>query len=160
MMTLFTKPTPMIDAIATLCQKFPACFAMYEQRRKPLALGIHKEIAAAMPTLTAEQIHAAMRSYVGNIAYCRACREGAVRINLLGHEAGAVTAAEADNSAARIAGIREWKKKRKDKAARAKAEALAAARAAEIEPRTPLHGHQIRTFSKPKLQLGSLRRAS
>jgi ProP effector len=116
----------MIDArpiISLLCEKFPAAFVLYERRRRPLALGIHKEIAAAMPTLTAEQIHAAMRSYVGNIAYCRACREGAVRINLLGHEAGAVTAAEADNSAARIAGIKEWKKQKKAKAAKAKAAA-------------------------------------
>jgi sRNA-binding protein len=109
----------MIDAQATiklLSEKFPHAFFQFERRRRPLALGIHKEVAAAMPTLTAEQIHAAMRSYVGNEFYCRACREGAVRINLLGHEAGAVTAAEADNSAARIAGIKEWRKKRKAKA--------------------------------------------
>jgi ProP effector len=153
----------MIDArpiISMLCEKFPHAFFMFEQRRRPLARGIHKEIAAAMPTLTKEQISAAMRCYTLNAAYYRACVEGAPRVNLMGYEAGVVTSAEADNAVARIAGIREWKKKRKDKAARAKAEALAAARAAEIEPRTPLHGHQIRTFSKPKLQLGSLRRAS
>jgi ProP effector len=109
--------------IAMLCEKFPACFVQFERRRRPLALGIHKEVAAAMPTLTKEQIHAAMRSYVGNEFYCRACREGAVRVNLMGHEAGAVTAAEADNSAARIAGIKEWKKQKKAKAAKAKAAA-------------------------------------
>jgi sRNA-binding protein len=115
----------MIDArpiIAMLCEKFPGCFVMYEQRRRPLALGIHREVAAAMPTLTKEQISAAMRSYVGNEFYCRACREGAPRINLMGHEAGVVTAAEAANSAARIAGIREWKKQKK---AKAKAKAAA-----------------------------------
>jgi ProQ/FINO family len=89
------------------------------------------------PTLTAEQIKAAMRVYVTNMAYLRACRAGATRIDLLGHEAGVVTAAEADNSAARLAGIKAWKKKRKDTAARAKAEALAAARAAEIEAAKP-----------------------
>jgi ProP effector len=120
---MITEPAAMIDPrpiIAMLCEKFPQAFFMFEQRGRPLALGIHKEVAAAMPALTEEQIEAAMRSYVGNEFYCRACREGAVRINLLGHEAGAVTAAEADNSAARIAGIKEWKKKRK-KAAKAKA---------------------------------------
>jgi len=53
-----------------------------------------------MPTLTKEQISAAMRSYVANIAYCRACREGAARVNLMGHEVGVVTAVEADNAAA------------------------------------------------------------
>jgi sRNA-binding protein len=123
--------------IIMLCEKFPACFAMFEQRRKPLALGIHKEIALAMPALTKEQISAAMRAYVGNEFYCRACRAGAPRINLLGHEAGVVTAAEADSAVARLAGIREWKKKKKDKAAKAKVEALAAAKAAEIEAKKP-----------------------
>ena len=81
----------MIDArpsISMLCEKFPHAFFMFEQRRRPLALGIHKEVALAMPTLTKEQISAAMRSYVANIAYCRACREGAARVNLMGHEVG------------------------------------------------------------------------
>jgi ProP effector len=139
--------TAMIDPrpiIAMLCEKFPAAFFQFEQRRRPLALEIHKEVAAAMPTLTKEQIHAAMRSYVGNEFYCRACREGAVRINLLGHEAGAVTAAEADNSAARIAGIKEWRKKRK--AAKAKAAAKI-----EVIPKGV-------NASKPTLTLAAMRK--
>ena len=151
----------MIDArpiISMLCEKFPHAFFMFEQRRRPLALGIHKEVALAMPTLTKEQISAAMRSYVANIAYCRACREGAARINLMGHEAGVVTAAEADNSAARLAGIKEWKKKKKDKAARAKAEALAAARAAEIEAKKPVPKGP--NALKPTLTLGAIRTES
>jgi sRNA-binding protein len=123
--------------IAMLCEKFPAAFSQFERRRRPLARGIHLEVAAAMPALTAEQIKAAMRHYVGNEFYCRACRAGAARIDLLGHEVGVVTSAEADCAAARIAGIREWKKKRKDKAAGAKAEARARARAAEIEAARP-----------------------
>jgi sRNA-binding protein len=130
-----------IDAqalIKLLSEKFPECFALYEQRRRPLALGIHKEIALAMPTLTKVQISTAMRYYVSNEGYCRACREGAARINLLGHEVGVVTAAEADNSAARLAGIIKAKKKKKDTAAKAKAEAVAAARAAEIEAARPV----------------------
>jgi ProP effector len=153
--------TTMIDArpiIAMLCEKFPACFAMFEQRRRPLALGIQKEIAAAMPTLTKEQISTAMRCYTLNAAYNRACREGAARINLMGHEAGVVTAAEADNAVARIAGMKEWKKKRKDKAARAKAEALAAARAAEIEAAKPVPKGP--NALKPKLTLGAIRTES
>ena len=90
--------------IALLCEKFPACFVMYEQRRRPVVRGIHKEVALAMPTLTAEQIKAAMRCYVSAEGYCRACRDGAPRFNLLGHEVGVVTAAEADNAVARIEG--------------------------------------------------------
>jgi sRNA-binding protein len=123
-----------IDArpiIALLCEKFPACFVMYEARRRPIARGIHKEVLLAMPTLTAEQISAAMRLYTGNEGYCRACRDGAPRINLIGHEIGCVTAAEADGAKARIEGMREWKKKKK---AAKKAEATAA----EIEAAKPV----------------------
>jgi sRNA-binding protein len=148
----------MIDVnaiIAMLCEKFPHAFVMYEQRRRPLALGIHKEIAAAMPTLTKEQIKTAMRSYVANIAYLRACRAGAARVNLImGHEVGVVMAAEADNSAARIAATKQWRAKRK---AAAK-EALAVARAAEIDAAARATANQ--NFAKPKLTLGSMRKAS
>jgi ProP effector len=125
----------MIDAkiiVNMLCEKFPACFVLYEQRRRPLARGIHREILAAMPTLTAEQIGAAMRFYVSNEFYCRACRAGAIRINLMGHEAGVVTAAEADHAAARIEGIRAWRKKKK--AAR-KAAGIEAAKPAAPVPK-------------------------
>jgi ProP effector len=143
----------MIDAhriIEMLSQKFPACFAVFELRRKPLAIGIHKEIALAMPALTEEQIHAVMRVYVTNAAYLRACREGAPRINLMGHEAGVVTSAEADNCAARLAGIKAAKKKKKE--TKEKAAKLAAARAPAIEavPKGP-------NALKPKLTLGAMR---
>jgi ProP effector len=137
----------MIDArpvIDLLCAKFPAAFVLYERRRRPLALGIHREVLAAMPTLTEAQVRAAMRSYVGNEGYCRACRAGAARINLLGHEAGVVTAAEADHAVARIEGIREWRKKKKA--------------AAKIEAAKPVPKGV--NASKPKLTLGSMRKAS
>jgi sRNA-binding protein len=102
-----------------------------------------------MPALTMEQIHAAMHHYVSNPFYCQACREGAARIDLLGQEVGVVTAKEAACSAARLAGIKAWKKKKtaakKEAAAkkaaadaRAKAEARAAARAAEIAAARPV----------------------
>jgi ProP effector len=144
----------MIDArpiIVTLCEKFPAAFFQFEQRRKPLALGIHKEIALAMPTLTKVQISTAMHYYVSNEGYCRACREGAARVNLMGHEAGCVTAAEADNAVARIEGIKAWRKKQKAAAKEAKKAEVAAARAAEIEAAKPIP--KGINASKPKLTL-------
>jgi sRNA-binding protein len=120
----------MIDVISMLCQKFLAAFFQFEERRKPLARGIHREIALPMPTLTKVQISGAMHYYTNSEGYCRACRAGAMRINLMGHEVGCVTAAEADNAVARIEAIKEWRKKQK--AAR-----KAAARAAEIEAKKP-----------------------
>jgi sRNA-binding protein len=132
---------------------------MFEQRRRPLALGIHKEVALAMPTLPKEQISAAMRSYVANIAYCRACREGAARVNLRGHEAGVVKAAEADHAVA-LAGIKEWRKKKK---AAAKIEAAKPAEplaAVEIDAATATARAANPNYSRPKLTLGSMRKAS
>ena len=120
----------MIDVISMLCQKFPAAFFQFEERRKPLARGIDKEIALAMPTLTKVQISGAMHYYTNNEGYCHACRAGAMRINLMGHEVGCVTAAEADNAVTRIEAIGAWRKKQK--AAR-----KAAARAAAIEAAKP-----------------------
>jgi sRNA-binding protein len=76
----------MIDVISMLCQKFPAAFFQFEERRKPLARGVHKEIALAMPTLTKVQIRGALHFYTNNEGYCRACRDGAARVNLMGHE--------------------------------------------------------------------------
>jgi sRNA-binding protein len=153
-----------IDAqaiIKLLSEKFPECFALYEQRRRPLALGIHREILAAMPMLAAEQIGAAIRLYVANEFYCRACREGAARINLMGHEAGCVTAAEADNAVARIAGIKEWKKKKaaaKKAAAKeaAKEAAEAEAEAVRVEAAKPIPTGINAT--KPTLTLGAMRK--
>jgi ProP effector len=152
----------MIDArpmIAMLCAKFPHAFFMYEQRRRPFALGIHKEIALKMPTLSEEQIKAAMRSYVANEFYCRACRAGAARVNLMGHEVGVVTAAEADHAAARIAGVKEWKKKKAAAKKAAAKEAPAAARAAGIETANAAARLTNPNFAKPRLKL-ALRRAS
>jgi ProP effector len=139
------KAAMKIDAqaiIKLLSEKFPECFALYEQRRRPLALGIHKEVAAAMPTLTAEQIGAAMRFYVSNEFYCRACRAGAIRINLMGHEAGVVTAAEADHAAARLVGIAAWPKKKK-----------AAKKPAAIEAAKPAPVPKGVNASRPTLHL-------
>jgi sRNA-binding protein len=134
-----------------LYEKFLACFVMYEARRRPVARGVHREVALAMPTLTAEQISAAMRYYVCSEGYNRACRDGAPRFNLMGHEVGCVTAAEADSAKARIEGMREWRKKKEAAAKVAKAEALAAARAAEIEAAKPIP--KGINASKPKLTL-------
>jgi sRNA-binding protein len=118
-----------------------------------LALGIHKEVALAMPTLTKVQISTAMHYYVSNEGYCRACREGAARVNLMGHEAGCVTAAEADNAVARIEGIKAWRKKQKAAAKEAKKAEVAAARAAEIEAAKPAPVPKGVNASRPTLHL-------
>jgi ProP effector len=119
--------------ISTLCATFPKAFFMFERRRKPLKIGIHRDIAAALPALTAKEIGAGMRLYVGNQFYSRSCVEGAARIDLDGNAVGTVTVGEAASSAARLAGIKAWKKEKTAK----KAATKAAAKAAEIVAARP-----------------------
>jgi len=102
----------MIDVIGMLCEKFPAAFFQFERRRKPLALGIHKQIAEALPTLNKVQISGAMRRYVKNTFYLKACVEGASRIDLNGEAAGTVSGNDAASCASRLAAIKLARKRK------------------------------------------------
>lgn len=87
-----------------LAERWPRCFAIFEQRRRPLKLGIDQDIAAALADpFTPDELKSALRFYVGNIGYLLACREGAERVDLDGNVVGAVTAAEAAHAARVIA---------------------------------------------------------
>jgi ProP effector len=82
-------------AIALLAETFPKCFAVFEQRRQPLKIGIHADIAAALDgAITLEELSNALRFYTGNVGYLRSLRAGAPRIDLDGQPAGVVTAEE------------------------------------------------------------------
>jgi sRNA-binding protein len=59
----------MIDAqatIAVLCEKFPKAFILYEQRRRPLKIGVRRDIEAALPTLTTKELGTALFCYTAN----------------------------------------------------------------------------------------------
>jgi ProP effector len=96
-------------ALALLAEKWPACFQIFEQRRRPLKVGIHLDIMAALgDAVTSAEVKSALRLYTGNIGYLLACREGVERVDLNGEPAGTVTAAEAAY-AAKIAARRRRK---------------------------------------------------
>jgi sRNA-binding protein len=73
-------------------------FAVYQ----PLAVNIHRQVmAAAAPgiaagKITKAELHAALACYCRHPAYLKACKAGAVRIDLNGKPAGTVTRKEAD----------------------------------------------------------------
>ncbi len=93
-----------VDVLLTFRQKFPAAFSRLSHRqRQPLKIGIHHDIAAALPELGPVKISCALHHYVSDPAYHRAVIEGAPRIDLDGNPAGAVTASEAANSQRAIA---------------------------------------------------------
>jgi ProP effector len=102
------------STIAVLADLFPKCFAVFEQRRKPLKLGIHHDIMAALNgAITPRECANAMRRYCGNVGYLAACVEGALRIGLNGEAAGTVSSDEADNAKQRLEQQRaRWKRHR------------------------------------------------
>jgi sRNA-binding protein len=98
-----SKTQAAIDTIGVLAEWFPAAFAVYEQRRRPLKLGIDHDLATATAgAITLKELKIALGFYVGNVGYLKACVEGAARINLQGDAAGTVTPDEAKHARQRL----------------------------------------------------------
>jgi ProP effector len=106
------------QTIALLAERFPKCFVLYQWRRKPLKLGIHKDILAVLDIAPGD-LSNAMRFYCGNEGYLRNTLKGAWRIDLDGNVPGTVTAEEEANAKQRLASVQVKKKARME----AKAEA-------------------------------------
>jgi ProP effector len=108
--------------IALLAERWPRCFWVWEARRRPLKLGIHKEIQAALDgAITQTELHKALGVYCSNRAYLEHTLTGAWRLDLDGKPAGTVTADEEAHAKATLAGIRA-KKARRAAAAKAAAQ--------------------------------------
>ena len=76
-----------------LAEKWPAAFSIYENRRRPLKIGIHLDILAALDgAISAPELSVALRVYVLNRVYRSRLVAGAVRVGLAGKSAGIVTA--------------------------------------------------------------------
>jgi sRNA-binding protein len=83
-----------------LAETWPHCFSIYENRRRPLKIGIHLDILAALNgAVSAEELAQALRCYVSNKVYRARLVTGAIRIGLAGLPAGTVT--ETDGLAAK-----------------------------------------------------------
>jgi sRNA-binding protein len=93
------------NTIATLAELFPACFFL-GRYRKPLKVGIHDEVLAALAGsgtrsalagATAKQVGLVLKIYTSNSGYLRCIREGAARQisgPVPGARASAITHAE------------------------------------------------------------------
>jgi ProP effector len=126
------------NTIAVLADLFPACFAIFEQRRRPLKLKIPVDVLVALAgAITPKELAAAMRFYCANSGYLKACTEGTPRIDLNGEAAGTVSAEEADNAKRRL------QQRRRSNGARP-------ARAVSVDT----------TPTKPRLSLADLRKAA
>ena len=84
--------------IARLNARFPEIFVATGMAPTPLAIGIHKALALAMPEMSGRERKTALAFFTCAPRY-RACLiEGAIRIALDGSPAGAVTASEAQHA--------------------------------------------------------------
>jgi len=93
--------------IEFLADRFPSCFAVKGTHRKPLAVGIARDILERVGhSLTPAELSAALRVYTGSWSYLESCREGAPRIGLDGNAAGVVTARETAHAERQLAQLR------------------------------------------------------
>ena len=77
--------------------QWPLCFSIYERRRRPLKIGIHLEIIAALDgAITPAELSNALRAYVANPWYLKNVRVNAVRVDLDGNPAGIISKSEAE----------------------------------------------------------------
>jgi len=124
------KPNPAHDTIEALADMFPACFSVFQGRRKPLKVGILNDLLAVLAgAATAKELGLALAIYTGNHCYLRACaKAGAARIDLQGEVAGSVSAEEAANARQRLAQMGAKQARRREAQAKAKAAAELKAR--------------------------------
>jgi ProP effector len=79
-------------AIALLVERYPKTFAVYEARRRPLKIGIDRDLVAALGgAMTPRELGSALRCYCSNEGYLRNMLKGAWRVDLDGNPCGAVT---------------------------------------------------------------------
>jgi ProP effector len=83
--------------IKLLSEKFPAAFSCVDRERRPLKIGIHLDILAALgDAVTPDELRHALRIYTSNRFYRAQLQVGATRIDLAGAPTGMVTTKQVD----------------------------------------------------------------
>jgi ProP effector len=122
--------------IARLAKRFPACFHVYEARRRPLAIGIRQHLRHALASeILPAELSLALRRYTGSVGYLRNMRRGAPRIDIDGQTAGVVTADEAQHAKDQLAIMKQKRAERILAPASAPAPAPASASAPAPQPK-------------------------
>jgi ProP effector len=104
---LMTIPKEDMQAtLAHLAEWFPQTFVLEKHRpHRPLKVGIAADILARCSDLDRRVLSAALRYYVSRIMYLQGMVAGASRVDLDGNACGEVSAADAEDAAARLAKI-------------------------------------------------------
>jgi ProP effector len=90
------------ETLPILAERFPLSFSLQESHRRPLKIGIDRDLASAVTDISTRAIKDALRFYVGSSKYQRALVHGAERIDLAGAPAGIVSAEAAAQAKASI----------------------------------------------------------
>jgi ProP effector len=150
-------------AISELAAAFPAAFTLDPMLVRPVKLGIKNDLYGRS-AFSHRRITAALCAYCNSAPYLKASIEGAVRIDLAGEPAGAVTATEAHHArealakssakgTSKIAGSHGSKTPK-----RRPARLPAAPKGIETSERTPIA--ELATPGQKRLSLSDLKRAA
>ncbi len=94
--------------LPALIARYPKTFFEDPRERKPLKIGVHKDILADDGIeMASYQLTSALRWYTGALGYQLSISEDAQRIDLAGEAAGKVTAEDAKAAADKVKQIRE-----------------------------------------------------
>lgn len=148
------------EVLAYLVEKFPACFSMAGQA-KPLKIGIFEDLAARLEqdeAVSKTRIRTALRHYTNSWRYLRAVKEGAMRVDLDGADAGKVEADHEQHAQETLAQSKAVVAERKKEAnpegtvkpARPAAKSTTAKR--REQAKTPRRAKAKPTPSKPQVQ--------
>jgi sRNA-binding protein len=114
--------------IELLASSYPQMFAIWECRRRPLAMGIRADLQIALAgAVESTELAGALRFYTANAGHLRSMLAGGFD----GRPCGAATKTEEVNAKARLAAIAERAARRKESMAAA---TKAAERKAEVPP--------------------------
>ena len=117
-----TREQNLEAAITLLAKLFPKAFFVFEQRRKPLKIGIRDDILAAFAGVIAPRdLSAALGYYTRNVGYLRAMLCGAYRIDLDGNVAGVVDRDQEIAAKQKLAAIAAKQARRKQELKKQKA---------------------------------------
>ncbi|MGJ8668963.1 MAG: ProQ/FINO family protein [Oceanococcus sp.] len=94
--------------LPALIARYPKSFFDDPRQRKPLKIGVHKDILADDANeLASYQLTSALRWYTGALGYQLSIQDKAERIDLNGEASGQVTAEDATAATAKVKLIRE-----------------------------------------------------
>src|SRR5437879_4929980 len=90
-----------LETLAVLAERFPQAFVLKGPRR-PLKIGIDRDLAVAATGLVSTAIKQALRYYVASSSYQLALAQGHERVDLAGARAGIVSVEVAATASAKV----------------------------------------------------------